>query len=185
MMWCACCCFFLPLPWLNVQHFPLVKYSWPAYNVWGKRQGKKRKAETAANCEERVSVTACYLWTHRKISLHCFSCHFISVTKAGKIGFMGKKKKTEVSILKHRDPYRHRLWLCAADWRSPGGFNWLFSSCHICDPPHYKLKSLQKNSEKKKVSQCVLRNLCDILPYYNRIASEAVADKWYIPAKEK
>lgn len=89
--------FFLPPPWLNVQHFTLVKYSWPAYNVWAKRHGKKRKAEAAADCEECVSVTACYLWTHRKISLHCFSCRLVSVTKAGKkLGLWAGKKKRSV-----------------------------------------------------------------------------------------
>lgn len=36
------------------------------------RKGEKRRAETAADCEERVSVTACYLQTYREFSLHCF-----------------------------------------------------------------------------------------------------------------
>lgn len=147
-MWCACRCFFAACrDWMyNISHSLNIH---DLSTLFEEKDKKDREAETAADCGECVSVTACYLWTHRKIPLHCFSCHLASVTKAGKIGFIGRKEK-EVSISKHLKPYQHPLCFCAGDWRSAVGFNRLFSSCHIRDPPHYNSKICRKTKLRER-----------------------------------
>lgn len=125
MMWCECRCFGPPprRDWmynisrsLNIHGLPTL--------VWEKRQAKKRREKSSRVCECDSLLSA----NSQKISLRCFSRHLVSVTKAGKKG---------ESFLKRSKPHRRPLCLAAAHCRSPGGFNWLFSSCHSCDPPHY------------------------------------------------